>query len=78
MAKPQNNNLTSVSSYLTGKYEIRLLPQGFEEWSYEGMTLNSKEGPGESRYVLMPSGVPRQPWEAFEEVGFRSALSVGK
>jgi serine/threonine protein kinase len=78
MAKTQNNKLSPVSSYMTGKYEIRVVPQGFGEWSFEGMTSTSKERPGESRYVLMPSGVPRQPWEAFEEVGFRSAFSIGK
>ena len=77
-ASTQTIKLSPVSSYKANKYEIRAVPQGFGEWSFDGMTLNSKEGPGESRYVLMPSGVPRQPWEAFEEVGFRSAFSVGK
>jgi serine/threonine protein kinase len=77
-AKTQTNSLSPVSSYRANKYKIRVVPKGFGEWSFDGMTLNTKEGPGESRYVLMPSGVPRQPWEAFEEVGFRSALSVGK
>lgn len=78
VAKTQTNKLSPVSSYKANKYEIRVVPKGFDEWSFDGMTLNSKEGSGESRYVLMPSGVPRQPWEAFEEVGFRSALSVGQ
>ena len=78
VAKTQTNKLSPVSSYMTGKYEIRVVPKGFGEWSFDGMTSNSKEGQGESRYVLMPSGVPRQPWEAFEGVGFRSAFSVGK
>jgi len=77
-AKTQTNKLSPVSSYRASKYEIRVVPKGFGEWSFDGITSNSKEDPGESRYVLMPSGVPRQPWEAFEEVGFRSALSVGK
>ena len=76
--KTQNNKISPVSSYMPGKYEIRVVPQGFEEWSVEGMTSTSKDRLGESRYVLMPSGVSRQPWEAFEKVGFRSAFSVGK
>jgi len=74
VTKTQTNNLSPVSSYRANKYEIRVIPKGFGEWSFDGMASNSKE----SRYVLMPSGVPRQPWEAFEEVGFRSAMSVGK
>jgi serine/threonine-protein kinase len=78
VAITQTNKLSPVSSYRASKYKIRVVPKGFGEWSFDGITDNSKEGPGESRYVLMPSGVPRQPWEAFEEVGFRSALSVGK
>jgi serine/threonine-protein kinase len=78
VAKTQINKLSPVSSYRASKYGIRVVPKGFGEWSFDGMTSNSKEGPGESRYVLMPSGVPRQPWEAFEEVVFRSALSVGQ
>lgn len=78
VAKTQTNKLSPVSSYMTGKYEIRVVPQGFGEWSFEGRTSTSTERQGESRYVLMPSGVTRQPWEAFEEVGFRSAFSVVK
>lgn len=78
VTKTQTNKLSPVSSYRANKYEIRVVPKGFGEWSFDGMTINSKEGSDESRYVLMPSGVTRQPWEAFEEVGFRSALSVGQ
>jgi serine/threonine-protein kinase len=78
VTKTQTNKLSPVSSYRANKYEIRVVPKGFGEWSFEDITSTSKEGQGESRYVLMPSGVPRQPWEAFEEVGFRSALSFAK
>jgi len=78
MAKAQTNQLSPVSSYRANKYEIRVVPNGFTEWSFHGMTSNSKEGSRESDYVLMPSGVPRQPWEAFKEAGFRSAQSVSK
>ena len=78
VAKTQTNKLFPVSSYRASKYGIRVVPQGFGEWSFESMTSTSKEGQGESRYVLMPSGVPRQPWEAFKEVVFRSALNVGQ
>ncbi len=78
MAKAQTNQLSPVSSYRANKYEIRVVPKGFGEWSFHGMTSNSREGLRESDYVLMPSGVPRQPWEAFKEVGFRSAQSVSK
>lgn len=30
----------------------------------------------ESQYVVLPSSTPRYPWEAFKEVGLRTALSV--
>ena len=77
-ANAQTNQITPVSSYKANKYEIRVVPKGFGEWSVYGMASDSKEGSGESRYVLMPSGVSRQPWEGFKEVGFRSAQSVRK
>lgn len=77
-AKTLKDQISPVSSFKANKYEIRALPKGFGEWSVNGMILNSKAVPGELDYVLMPSGVPRQPWEAFQEVGFRSVQTVNK
>ncbi len=77
-AKTLKGQISPVSSFKANKYEIRALPKGFGEWSLYGMISNSKAVPGEPDYVLMPSGVPRQPWEAFQEVGFRSVQTIGK
>jgi len=77
-AKTLKDQISPVSSFKANKYEIRALPKGFGEWSLYGMISNSKAVPGEPDYVLMPSGVPRQPWEAFQEVGFRSVQTIGK
>ncbi|MBW1999652.1 MAG: protein kinase [Deltaproteobacteria bacterium] len=46
-------------------YGVRGLDGNVNEWARNG-----------SRYVVMPSGIPRSPWEAFEEVGFRTIWSV--
>lgn len=77
-AKTLKDQISPVSSFKATKYEIRALPKGFGEWSLYGMISNSKAVQGELDYVLMPSGVPRQPWEAFQEVGFRSVQTIGK
>ncbi|MBW2064478.1 MAG: protein kinase [Deltaproteobacteria bacterium] len=46
-------------------YGVKGLDGNVNEWARRG-----------SRYVVMPSGIPRNPWEAFEEVGFRTVLGV--
>jgi hypothetical protein len=49
---------------------------GFSEWSLHKATSGSKKLPADYEYVLMPEGVPRKPWEAFEHAGFRTARNI--
>jgi hypothetical protein len=68
--------LSPVSTYKENKYGIRAMDSGFSEWSLQGASVLSEEPSRDLYYMLMPTGVIRQPWEAFEEVGFRSAQNV--
>ena len=68
--------LSPVSAYRENKYGIRAMNSGFSEWSLQGASALSEEPLKDTDYMLMPTGVTRQPWEAFEEVGFRSAQNV--
>lgn len=68
--------LSPVSAYQENKYGIRAMDSGFSEWSLLGASTLSEEPSKDTDYMLMPTGVTRQPWEAFEEVGFRSAQNV--
>jgi serine/threonine-protein kinase len=68
--------LSPVSTYKENKYGIRAMDSGFSEWSLQSASALSEEPSRDTDYILMPTGVIRQPWEAFEEVGFRSAQNV--
>jgi len=68
--------LSPVSDYAANKFGIRELGNGFAEWSVRATTADSGKHSLNFDYVLMPEGVPRQPWEAFEQVGFRCARDV--
>jgi serine/threonine-protein kinase len=72
-------------------YGIRGLNAGTGEWGVRNQEYSSGEPGGQTQYVALglvqpgtssgkkgslPAGVPRHPWEAFEEVGFRCALSA--
>ena len=70
--------LSPVSAYAANKFGIREVGKGFSEWSFRGMTTDAGRYSLDFDYILMPAGVPRQPWEAFEEVGFRCAQDVDK
>ena len=74
-------------------YGIRGLNAGTGEWGVRIEASSSDEQQGQTQYVALGlgqpgtssgnkdshlAGVPRYPWEAFEEVGFRCALSVSK
>jgi serine/threonine-protein kinase len=75
---PQNpvDRLSPVSNYPPNKYGLRDMGNGSSEWSLLNTASDSKKLPAD--YVLMPEGVPRQPWEAFEYVGFRTAQKVSQ
>jgi serine/threonine-protein kinase len=68
--------LSPVSTYKENKYGIRAMDSGFSEWSLQSASVLSEEPSRDPDYMLMPTGLIRQPWEAFEEVGFRSAQNV--
>jgi serine/threonine-protein kinase len=70
--------LSPVSAYAANKLGIREIGKGFSEWSLRGMTTDSEGFSLDFDYILMPEGVPRQPWEAFEEVGFRCAQDIDR
>ncbi len=68
--------LLPVSAYRENKYGIRAMDSGFGEWSLKGASAIFEVPSTDTDYMLMPTGVTRQPWEAFEEIGFRSAQNV--
>jgi serine/threonine-protein kinase len=72
-------------------YGIRGLNADTGEWGVRSQASSSGEQQGQTQYVALglaqsgtgsgnkdslPAGVPRYPWEAFEEVGFRCAVSL--
>jgi hypothetical protein len=68
--------LSPVSEYMANKYGVRFMDNGFAEWSRGGIIATSRQQFQNTDYILVPSGVMRQSWEAFEEVGFRCSLSL--
>jgi serine/threonine protein kinase len=70
------DRLSPVSNYPANEYGLRNMRNGFREWSLHKTTSGSEKLPPDFDYVLMPEGVPRNPWEAFEQVGFRTASNV--
>jgi hypothetical protein len=50
----------------------------FGEWSLVEKSILNEEPLNPVNYMIMPSGVMRQPWEAFETVGFRCARDIEK
>ena len=64
-----------VVQFKPNAYGIRGLGRNVSEWGVGSGTDSSqeKEGP---QYVILPSAVPRYPWEAFKEVGFRCVLNT--
>ncbi len=69
-------HLSPVSAFKVNKFGIRAMEKGFSEWSLQGASALSEEPSNDTSYMVMPTGVARQPWEAFDEVGFRSAQNV--
>jgi formylglycine-generating enzyme required for sulfatase activity len=72
------NRLSPVSNYPANEYGLRNMGNEFSEWSLHNITSGSEKLPADFDYVLMPEGVPRKAWEAFEQVGFRTAQNVDK
>ena len=64
-----------VVQFKPNAYGIRGLAGNVSEWGLSLQTGSSQEK-DMPQYVVLPSSTPRYPWEAFEEVGLRTALSV--
>ena len=84
-----NSEVPHVTDLSPNQYGIRGLNNLISEWGIGGEKSGATDKPGDNKYVVMgrpekvptealsiPSAVPRQPWEAFEEVGFRCARSL--
>ena len=83
------SGLLPVTDFLPNQYGIRGLNKIISEWGIGAENSGIIDKPGDKRYVVMgpnkktpakagsiPSAVLRQPWEAFEEVGFRCVRSL--
>lgn len=80
---------TPVILFKQNAYGIRGLNEGFSEWGMRLLEASTEVKYGEAEYVvlgglgrnpekgfILPSPIPRQPWEAFEEVAFRCVQSA--
>ncbi|MBW1982323.1 MAG: protein kinase [Deltaproteobacteria bacterium] len=78
-----------VMLFKPNQYGIRGLNESVGEWAIRTWKGTSKQGKVSWQFVVLggvprataaettsPTIVPRHPWEAFEEVGFRGALSL--
>ena len=78
-----------VTDFLPNQYGIRGLNKTISEWGIGAENSGIISKTGDKKYVVVglnkkapakaepiPSAVLRQPWEAFEEVGFRCARSL--
>ena len=68
--------LSPVSAFKENQYGVRTMDSGFGEWSLVRKSSFYEEPLNFVAYMIMPLGVTRQPWEAFEEVGFRCARDI--
>ncbi len=73
--RPPSKPFVSVADINPNSYGVRGLTGNVNEW---GLTLrkDSAQKKEEWQYVILPSGILRHPWEAFEEVGFRTAMNI--
>ena len=74
----ENNKkeLNPVTNFAPNDYGIRGLDTGISEWGHRNLEKISEDKGIEAEFVILPSGVTRQPWESFEKVGFRGVMSV--
>jgi serine/threonine-protein kinase len=89
MPQVSSQKLSAVTDFVPNKFGIRGLNTEISEWGLWDLTASSKDIINNREYVVLggvgnvsgqetpiPSPVPRHPWEAFENVGFRCVLSV--
>jgi len=68
--------LTPVIDYHLNQYGIRGLGNDVKEWGLWLTQPTSRDINTEAEYVVLPTTIRRQPWEAFERVGFRCVRPV--
>jgi len=68
--------LTPVTSFPPNHYGIRGPGKDIEEWGLWITQPTSRENMVDLDYAVLPQLVIRQPWEAFEKVGFRCVRDV--
>ncbi len=70
-SKTPVSNLSPVLHYQPNQYGIRGLDKSIKEWGLWISSSTSRDKLKDAEYVVLPSTILRQPWEAFEAVGFR-------
>jgi serine/threonine-protein kinase len=77
--KDSNNQKKSTASHSAVEGDeleaMHGLSEGISEWGHRSLEEDPEYQGIESEFVVLPSGVIRQPWESFEKVGFRCVLS---
>jgi serine/threonine-protein kinase len=64
-----------VAGFPANRYGLKGLNGNVMEWTTGSPSGRAPEG-RPVRYVVMPEGVERQAWEAFEKVGFRTVVGL--
>jgi serine/threonine-protein kinase len=71
-----DSKLFSVINDPPNKYGIRGSNENIMEWGLRISDATSRDNIREAEFVVLPSAIQRQPWEGFEEVGFRCVREV--
>jgi len=75
-AKIPGPGLSPVTSFMPNQYGIRRLGKDIKEWGLWFSQPASRDNMLDADYAVLPEAVIRQPWEAFEKVGFRCVREV--
>ena len=68
--------LAPVTDYPPDRFGIRGLGRDIQEWVRWLSPPDSRDKSIDADYAVLPEAVIRQPWEAFEKVGFRCVSDV--
>jgi serine/threonine-protein kinase len=72
------SKISSIIDDPPNKYGIRGSNKNIMEWGLKITEATSRDNVREAEFVVLPSTIERQPWEGFEEVGFRCVREVRK
>jgi serine/threonine-protein kinase len=73
--KAQSTIPLPVAGFPANRYGLKGLNGNVMEWTTGSLSVRAPEG-RPIRYVVMPEGVERHAWEAFEKVGFRTVVGL--